>query len=118
MHLVLRGGGGKANYARPDITRAKKLLADASMGPRGIMVDCSHGNSDKDFSKQPSVFRNVIEQIKDGETGIMGLMLESFLAEGKQPMGVNLVYGKSITDGCISWEQTEQLLQDGYESLA
>lgn len=118
VHLVLRGGGGKSNYARPDIIRAKALLADASMSPRGIMVDCSHGNSDKDFSKQPSVFRNVIEQIQSGETGIMGIMLESFLVEGKQPMGVQLVYGKSITDGCISWEQTEQLLQDGYESLA
>lgn len=118
VHLVLRGGGGKPNYARPDLARAKNLLKEASMCARGVMIDCSHGNSGKDFAKQPSVFENVIEQLAGGETGILGLMLESFLVEGKQPMGEQLVYGKSITDGCISWEQTEEVLREGYARLS
>ena len=118
VHLVLRGGGGQPNYARPDIARAKTMLADASMSPRGVMVDCSHENSGKDFAKQPMVFRNVLEQLAGGEAGILGLMLESFLVEGKQPMGEPLIYGKSITDGCISWDQTEELLREGYDSFA
>jgi 3-deoxy-7-phosphoheptulonate synthase len=117
VHLVLRGGGGQPNYKHADLVKATTMLADASMSSSGVMVDCSHENSGKDFARQPVVFRDVMEQLTHDHAGILGLMLESFLVEGRQAMSEELVYGKSITDGCISWDQTEQLLREGYAGL-
>lgn len=108
-HVILRGGSKAPNYDAASIQAAKALLRKAKLVPR-LMVDASHGNSDKDFRKQPAVVRNLCEQIKGGETAIFGVMLESFLVEGRQNLGGTLRYGQSVTDGCISWETTEKVL--------
>ena len=76
------------------------------------MVDCSHANSNKDHRKQPVVARAVARQIEDGNASIIGIMLESNLAEGGQPLTRDLRYGVSITDACIGWECTESLLRE------
>ena len=110
-HIILRGGGGVPNYSPSDIAAAKTKLRGVGSA-RPIMVDCSHGNSNKDYTKQPEVFKDVVGQHSAGETAINGLMLESNLVAGKQPLTKpeELTYGQSITDGCISWETTEELL--------
>ncbi len=114
-HLVLRGGSKGVNYDEVSIKEAlglisrRGLLAGLS---RPIMIDCSHGNSAKDYTKQSSVAGNILEQIQFGQYRIMGMMLESNLAAGKQEWTVNkpLQYGVSITDACIDWRETEHLL--------
>ena len=85
----------------------------AGVEPR-IMIDCSHANSGKDYRRQPAVCRDVAAQIAEGNRNIMGVMLESNLVEGAQKLeaGKPLVYGQSITDGCIDWAQTQELLKD------
>lgn len=111
-HIILRGGGGKPNYSPADIADAKEKLV-TSKNIRGIMVDCSHGNSNKDYTKQPDVFAEVMDQVRNGETAINGLMIESNLVEGKQSLNPgNLTYGQSVTDGCISWETTEKMFRE------
>jgi 3-deoxy-7-phosphoheptulonate synthase len=77
-----------------------------------VLIDCSHGNSRKDYRLQPAVFRDVISNVAPVESGLLGVMLESHLVEGKQAVDDDLVYGKSITDGCIGWEETEALLRE------
>ncbi|MBC7533474.1 MAG: 3-deoxy-7-phosphoheptulonate synthase, partial [Oligoflexus sp.] len=90
----------------------------APTGHRLILVDCSHGNSSKDFQRQPIVFRDVVDQVNAGQKAILGVMLESNLQNGKQdPNASPLVVGRSITDGCISWEETESLLRDAHKAL-
>jgi 3-deoxy-7-phosphoheptulonate synthase len=99
-HIILRGGGGKANFDAESIQVAEEKLKKADLPPR-IVIDCSHGNSNKDHKLQASVFENVIQQIVDGNTSIVGLMLESNLNEGNQPFCSNpeeLKYGVSVTD--------------------
>ena len=83
------------------------------------MIDCSHGNSNKDFRKQALVLENISKQLKDGENNILGVMLESHLKEGNQKLGAKkeLEYGKSITDACIDIQTTENLLSNLYESI-
>ena len=82
------------------------------------MVDCSHGNSTKDFRNQPAVFKQVLEQFCGGERSILGAMLESHLNEGKQNLDLkSLKYGVSVTDGCIGWSATESLLLEAYKML-
>lgn len=111
-HIILRGGGGVPNYSPADIDRTKKKLEGVG-NQRGIMVDCSHGNSNKDYKKQPDVFANVMAQFKKGQTSINGVMVESNLVEGKQPLKQGeLKYGQSITDGCISFETTEEMFRN------
>ncbi len=117
VHIVLRGGGGKGNYSEAHIALTKARLKQAAASPRAIMVDCSHANSGKDYRRQPVVFRNVLGQIASGERQILGLMLESYLAEGNQMISGDLAYGQSITDACIGWEQSEELLLEGYERI-
>jgi 3-deoxy-7-phosphoheptulonate synthase len=73
------------------------------------MIDCSHGNSAKDYTRQPVVFRNVVEQMREN-SAIIGMMLESHLNQGSQPITSELKYGVSITDPCIGWDATEELL--------
>ncbi len=111
-HLVLRGGGGRVNYDAVSIAAAERELSAADL-PATIVVDCSHGNSNKDPALQPMVAENCIGQIVAGNRSIVGLMLESNLQAGSQPIPKDLrklEYGVSITDPCIDWPTTESLL--------
>ena len=111
-HLVLRGGGGRVNYDAVSIALAERQLAQASL-PTNIVVDCSHGNSNKDPGVQPLVAENCVTQILDGNRSIVGLMLESHLKAGNQPIPKDLStleYGVSITDPCMDWQSSETLL--------
>jgi len=118
-HLVLRGGGGRVNYDAVSIAVAERELGAAGL-PANIVVDCSHGNSNKDHTLQPLVAENCVTQIVDGNRSIVGLMLESHLHAGNQPIPRDLSkleYGVSITDPCIDWETTETLLLRLHHSL-
>ena len=117
VHIVLRGGADRPNYSSVDIAATKALLKSDGRR-REIMVDCSHGNSTKDFRNQPAVFKQVLEQFCGGERSILGAMLESHLNEGKQNLDLkSLKYGVSVTDGCIGWSATESLLLEAYKML-
>jgi 3-deoxy-7-phosphoheptulonate synthase len=112
-HLVLRGGSNGPNYASEYVAFADICLHKAGVN-NGILVDCSHANSLKSHKRQHLVFNDVVRQIEAGNTSIVGLMLESFLHEGNQPLPnplVNLHYGVSITDECIGWEETADLIR-------
>lgn len=109
VHLVLRGGGGKTNYREKEVADAAQKLRDANL-PENIIIDCSHANSGKVASRQADVWKNLLEQRKKPSSPIVGAMLESFIEEGNQPITDHLKYGLSITDACISWETTEELL--------
>jgi 3-deoxy-7-phosphoheptulonate synthase len=118
-HIVLRGGGGRVNYDAVSIAVAERELTAAGL-PATVVVDCSHGNSNKDPSLQPLVAENCIAQIVDGNTSIVGLMLESHLKGGSQPIPKDLSkleYGMSITDPCIDWAATETLMLKLHHSL-
>ncbi len=118
-HLVLRGGGGRVNYDAVSIAVAERELSAAGL-PATVVVDCSHGNSNKDPNLQPLVAENLVTQIVDGNRSIVGLMLESHLHAGNQPIPKDLSkleYGKSVTDPCIDWETTERLLLRMHQSL-
>lgn len=118
-HLILRGGKTGTNYDSKSVALAQNLLNDSGLR-QNLVVDCSHANSDKDHRKQPAVFRNVVEQRARGNKGIIGLMLESHLYEGAQTLGGDpsiLQYGVSITDACINWEDTEELIREAHANL-
>lgn len=119
-HLVLRGGGGRPNYDTVSVKLAERELARAGLAPN-VVVDCSHANSLKDPSLQPLVFMDCVHQLKEGSRAIVGMMLESHLHAGNQPIPADLgqlKYGVSVTDACIDWETTRQLLLRGREELA
>jgi 3-deoxy-7-phosphoheptulonate synthase len=109
-HLVLRGGGGKPNYSAGDVAGALALLARAGL-PERLVIDCSHGNSNKDHLRQPLVAEDVAGQLEAGQHGIAGVMLESFLEPGRQDLGGALTYGQSVTDACMGWAPTVEVLQ-------
>jgi 3-deoxy-7-phosphoheptulonate synthase len=118
-HLVLRGGS-RPNYDSVSIKEARDMLAAKGVS-QAIMVDCSHDNSKKDHSRQASVWQDVINQRLDGNGAIIGMMLESHLKAGNQKNTGELQtmqYGLSITDACIDWETTEQLVLSAHEQLA
>jgi len=118
-HIVLRGGGGRVNYDAVSIALAERQLTQANL-PATVVVDCSHGNSNKDPSVQPLVAENCVTQILDGNRSIVGLMLESHLKAGNQPIPKDLStleYGVSITDPCMDWPSTEALLLKLHQSL-
>ncbi|MDO8433700.1 MAG: 3-deoxy-7-phosphoheptulonate synthase [Candidatus Binatus sp.] len=118
-HVVLRGGR-KPNFDARSIEECTRLLAEASLEPR-VMVDCSHAQTSKDYTKQPAVFRALVEQIRSGSRSIMGAMLESNLEAGNQPLNSDrskLKFGVSITDPCIDWPTTEQCLLEAAKMLA
>ena len=118
-HIVLRGGGGRVNYDAVSIALAERQLAQANL-PTNIVVDCSHGNSNKDPGLQPLVAENCVVQIVDGNRSIVGLMLESHLKAGSQAIPKDLStleYGVSITDPCMDWQSTEALLLKLHGSL-
>jgi len=117
-HIVLRGGF-TPNYSPECVAECERALASAGL-PLNIMIDCSHGNSGKDYRRQPEVFRSVIDQVVSGSSSIVGLMLESHIEEGSQNLTEDLSilrYGVSITDACIGWQTTEQLLLDAHKKL-
>ncbi len=119
VHIVLRGGSDGPNYFPEDIENVVKLLSDKKL-PEAIMVDCSHANSNKDHTKQPLVLENIVNQINDGHKSIKGVMIESNLFEGNQTVPDDLSqlkYGVSITDKCVSWENTEAMLKKAYNDL-
>jgi 3-deoxy-7-phosphoheptulonate synthase len=118
--LVLRGGRSGPNYDVASLTDAAERLQAAQLTPR-LMVDCSHANSNKDYTQQRVVWQACLEQRRQGNDNIIGLMLESNLFPGNQPLPADLSqlrYGVSITDGCIGWEETEELLLSAYEELS
>ncbi|TWH44052.1 3-deoxy-D-arabinoheptulosonate-7-phosphate synthase [Dulcicalothrix desertica PCC 7102] len=118
-HIILRGGNGQPNYDAANIARVEAKLKEAKVSP-SIVIDCSHGNSNKDYKLQGVVFENVVQQIIDGNNSIVGMMLESHLSEGNQPIPSNLKdlkYGVSVTDQCINWQETEEIILGAYEKL-
>ncbi|MFH0874320.1 MAG: 3-deoxy-7-phosphoheptulonate synthase [archaeon] len=124
-HLVLRGGNGEPNYTEKEVKKAQELLEKAKLPPK-VVIDCSHGNSSKDYKKQPEVFEDVNRQIVDGNNSIVGIMFESNIKAGNQKIPSNLKgfdrttleYGLSATDGCIDWKTTELLVMDAYKTLS
>lgn len=118
-HLVLRGGS-RPNYDTVSVMEALELLRKKNL-PESLMIDCSHGNSRKNHRYQSVVWQDVINQRMDGNNAIVGLMLESNLCEGSQKNTCDLStmkYGISITDACISWESTENLILSAHEALS
>lgn len=111
-HVILRGGNDGPNYSAEHIQSTKAKLLAMNL-PAKIMIDCSHGNSQKDHNKQKLVVDSISQQILEGETAIFGIMLESHLKAGKQNLITKeqLNYGQSITDACIDWAQTVTLLE-------
>ncbi len=112
-HLVLRGGGGRPNYDTVSVRLAESALVKAGLAPN-IVVDCSHSNSLKDPTLQPLVFMDCVHQIKEGNRSIVGLMLESHLHGGNQPIPADLSqlkYGVSVTDACVDWPATAEVLR-------
>ncbi|MEQ4531041.1 MAG: 3-deoxy-7-phosphoheptulonate synthase AroG [Mixta sp.] len=110
-HIILRGGK-EPNYSAQHVSAVKAGLEKAGL-PAQVMIDFSHANSSKQFQRQMVVADDVAQQISDGEQSIIGVMIESHLVEGNQSLesGEPLVYGKSVTDACIGWEDTEKVLQ-------
>ncbi len=119
-HVILRGGGGSPNYTAEHVRRCEQALQEANL-PCNIMVDCSHDNSYKNPENQPLVARNVLQQLLGGSASIMGIMLESHLQPGNQPIPRDkgkLRYGQSVTDACMGWEDTASLLRELSSGLA
>jgi 3-deoxy-7-phosphoheptulonate synthase len=112
-HIILRGGASGPNSDAQSVQKALAALKAAGVAPR-LLVDVSHGNSGKDYRRQPQVAHQVAEQVASGERGIAGVMMESFLTEGRQDLQdtARLVYGQSITDACLGWEQTVPVLHE------
>jgi 3-deoxy-7-phosphoheptulonate synthase len=110
-HVILRGGRKTVNYTADAVAHVCDQLQKAGLPPR-VMIDCSHANSNKDHTRQPAVCRDVAGQIAEGNRNIIGVMLESNLVAGAQKLvpGKPLVYGQSITDACMAWDETLELL--------
>ncbi len=118
-HIVMRGGRTQTNYDPESIKQAATKLTQAGL-PAEIMVDCSHANSGKKHQRQEIVWKSVLEQRCEGNQALIGLMIESNLKSGNQPIPKNLsdlLYGISITDECIDWDTTERLLRFGNEMM-
>jgi 3-deoxy-7-phosphoheptulonate synthase len=118
-HIVLRGGSAAPNYGAEDVHAVYEQLEAGGLR-RQVLIDCSHANSAKDHTRQAIAFRDVLAQRAAGDAGIIGLMLESHLFEGKQSVAGtpgDLRYGVSITDACIGWDETAELLREAAASL-
>lgn len=117
-HVILRGGKSP-NFEAQYVQECEQALRKAGL-PEAIMIDCSHGNSNKDYCRQPLVAENVLQQLVAGNQSIIGLMIESHLFAGNQSSEQpfeQMQYGVSITDACIDWQTTETLLTDFAETL-
>jgi 3-deoxy-7-phosphoheptulonate synthase len=118
-HVVLRGGGGRPNYDSVSVAIAEQALKKAGL-PANLVIDCSHANSYKKPELQPLVMSDVIQQIRHGNRSLVGVMIESNIASGNQPIPDDLSqlkYGCSVTDGCIAWEDTEEMLRKAHAEL-
>ncbi|NJK60181.1 MAG: 3-deoxy-7-phosphoheptulonate synthase [Oscillatoriales cyanobacterium SM2_1_8] len=117
-HLVLRGGKSGPNYQTETLAAIADRLRAQQLNPQ-IAIDCSHGNSSKDFNRQPLVLADLAQQIRAGQTAIAGVMIESHLVAGRQNLVAKdgLVYGQSITDGCIDFETTAEMLRSLYAAV-
>lgn len=117
-HVILRGANTGPNYSNQAITNTVELLTSKNSNTR-VMIDCSHGNSEKDHTKQSIVAKSIATQISAGNKNITGVMIESHLKEGRQALKnkTNLTYGQSITDACVSWEQTLPMLDTLSEAI-
>jgi len=117
-HVILRGGTAGPNYDSASVHEAVALLEKAGLPPK-LMIDFSHANSRKEFRRQAEVCRDVAEQLRAGELGIMGVMIESNIVEGAQELGdgTGLVYGQSVTDPCLGWEDTVSCLEGLAEAV-
>ncbi|MBK50196.1 MAG: 3-deoxy-7-phosphoheptulonate synthase [Chloroflexi bacterium] len=120
-HLVLRGGSNGPNYDETSVANAINILNKSHVSNK-LIIDCSHANSNKNFELEPLVFQDVLNQRLTGNSNIAGMMIESHLKPGSQTLNENkpkdLEYGVSITDSCLGWEQTEELLLDAFEKLS
>jgi 3-deoxy-7-phosphoheptulonate synthase len=118
-HVVLRGGRARTNYDPESIAEACASLVRHKLPPV-LMVDCSHANSGKQHARQEDVWRSLIAQRAAGTRGIAGVMVESYLQEGNQPVPArreDLIPGVSVTDACLNWETTERMLREGCATL-
>jgi 3-deoxy-7-phosphoheptulonate synthase len=119
-HVILRGGSAGPNYDADSVSTAARALEKAGITST-IMIDCSHANSGKDHERQPDTLRDVAAQVRAGSRVIGGVMLESFLLDGRQDVVDGkldeLEYGRSITDQCMSWERTEPLFAELAEAV-
>ena len=117
-HIIHRGGNNKSNYESDDVKNSVRILEQNGMRPN-IMIDASHANSNKDFKMQSKVVDDVKCQLLSGEKNLIGIMLESNLVEGNQKINSRdkLKYGQSITDSCIGWEETENIILDLDDTL-
>jgi len=118
-HVILRGGRSGPNYSGEHVSKALDLVSAVGL-PRRIMVDASHGNSSKDYSRQPAVCASLAEQVTGGQRGLVGVMMESFLVAGRQDPGdpATLTYGQSVTDACMDLSMTESALESLASSVA
>jgi 3-deoxy-7-phosphoheptulonate synthase len=118
-HVVLRGGDGRPNYDTVSVAMAEQALVKAKL-PASIVVDCSHANSYKKPELQPLVMADVVNQVRFGNKSLVGVMIESNIVAGKQAIPEDLsklVYGCSVTDGCVGWETTEQMIREAHAAL-
>ncbi|MBS1139723.1 MAG: 3-deoxy-7-phosphoheptulonate synthase [Proteobacteria bacterium] len=113
-HVVLRGGDGRPNYDTVSVSIAEQAMVKAKL-PANIVVDCSHANSSKKPELQPLVMADVVNQIRLGNKSLIGVMIESNIEAGNQPIPADLSqlkYGCSVTDGCVAWDTTEKMIRD------
>jgi len=113
-HIVLRGGDGRPNYYTVSVSMVEQALTKAKL-PSNIVVDCSHANSFKKPELQPLVMADIVNQIRLGNRSLVGVMIESNIEAGNQPIPADLAqlkYGCSVTDGCVDWETTEKMIRD------
>lgn len=118
-HIVLRGGGGRPNYDTVSVSLAEKALTKARL-PKNIVIDCSHANSWKNPELQPLVMRDVMHQIREGNTSIVGMMIESHIHAGNQSIPKDLSelrYGCSVTDACVGWDTTVEMIRNSARVL-
>jgi 3-deoxy-7-phosphoheptulonate synthase len=119
-HLILRGGASGPNYYEEDVEESVELMTKADIENPSVIIDCSHANSGKKFTRQKRVFRSVLDQVLYGQKNIAGIMMESNIFEGNQKFTGNIADlkpGVSITDSCIGWDETEELLLSAAENL-
>ncbi|MCB1916174.1 MAG: 3-deoxy-7-phosphoheptulonate synthase [Rhodocyclaceae bacterium] len=118
-HIVLRGGGGRPNYDTVSISLAEQALAKAKL-PANVVVDCSHANSWKKPEFQPLVMKDVCHQIREGNRSVVGMMIESNIEAGNQPIPKDLSqlkYGCSVTDACVGWDTTAEMITNAHKVL-
>jgi 3-deoxy-7-phosphoheptulonate synthase len=112
-HLILRGGSSGPNYYEEQVEMAEKKIRDSGIEP-AVIIDCSHANSGKQHARQARVLRSILDQRKNGRMSIVGFMLESNLVAGAQAIKANpaeMVFGQSVTDECVGWEETVEMLE-------